>query len=58
MSDYKIYKDFRNSGCIDYLRQLGMYHLRKPVNDGKDQILTGALSIGKHRQSHPSPFSN
>ena len=58
MSDYKIYKDFRKFGCIDHLRRLRMYHLRKPVNDGEDQILTGALPIGKHRQSRPSLFSD
>ena len=58
MSDYKIYKNLHKSGCINHLRRLGMYHLRKPVDDGEDQILTGALPIGKHRQSRPSLFSD
>ena len=58
MSDYKVYKDLRKPRCIDHLRRLRMYHLRKPVDDGEDQILTDALPIGKHRQSRPSPFSD
>ena len=58
MSDCKVYKALRKPGCIDHLRRLGMYHLRKPVDDGEDQILTGALPIGKHRQSRPSSFSD
>ena len=58
MSDYKIYKNLRKSGCIDHMRQLGMYHLYKPVDDGEDQILTSALPIGKYRQSRLSLFSD
>ena len=35
-----------------------MYHLCKPVDDGEDQILTGAFPISKYRQSRPSSFSD
>ena len=52
--DYQVYKDLCKPGCIDHLRLLGMYHLCKSVDDEEDQIITGVVSNGRHRQSRPS----
>ena len=54
MLDYQVYKDLCKPGYIYHLRLLGMYHLRKSVDNEEDQIITGFLPIGRHRQSRPS----
>ena len=48
MSGYKINKDLHKAGYINcYLHRLFVYHVYKPIDNSKDQIVTGALLIGR-----------
>ena len=42
----------RQRGCITcYLHRLVVYHLCKPIDNDKDQIVARVFPIGRHRQS-------
>ena len=44
----------RKPGCINHLCRLGMYHLRKPVDNDEERIVARVLPIDRHRESRLS----
>ena len=52
MSGYKVNKDLRKAGYINrYLHRLVVYHFRKPTDNDKNRIVTGALlTMSRYRE--------